>query len=338
MKKLILTLLTLLLLSCNSMLVVPEAENETDPGIDPPVQQEVQTKLLTPPKRIGFNEFNRAIPIPQVTPERQAVFYDGAVGDFIAEYTQADMSDTLDGYVTDNQAFFDQVLQPAIAPYLDSLKSLQKHQALNALTLFIYESYVDFFGNSFYRWGGDITDRDQPQTATSHSTSIERYGMDCSGFGASPYEAAVQLGILDSTTGEAAFSWMGFKYICDRDPQISDGGGRSGTTNNFRLEVSDFPKVGELITTINSGSTPSDAQIALMQAGDAVIKSGHMGILVEINEELYFLESGGSTVNEEGLYTPYHAKEALADFAKYRTTTILRCLPDKETSTGIVRY
>ena len=338
MKKLILLLSAVLLFSCNNMMVVPESENENDPGIDPVIQGEIRTNLLTPPKRIGFDDFPRAIPIPYHSVERDSLFNYDVKGDFVEGYTQEDMSDTLNGYKTDNQSFFDEVLEPTIAPYLDSLKGLQKYQAVNALTLFIYESYIDFFGNSFYRWGGDITDRDQPQTASSHSTSIKRFGMDCSGFGASAYEAAVQLGILDSTDAESAFSWMGFKYICDHNSTVSDGGGRSGTTNNFRLEVSDFSKVGELITTINSGSTPTDAQMALMQAGDAVVKSGHMGILVEINEELYFLESGGSTVNEEGLYTPYRAKEALADFASYRTTTILRCLPEKETSTGIVRY
>ncbi len=59
---------------------------------------------------------------------------------------------------------------------------------------------------------------------------------------------------------------------------------------------------------------------------------------VEINGDLYFLESGGSTVNEDGLYTPYRAKEALTDFAGGRTTTILRCLPDKVETSGIVHY
>lgn len=323
--------------SCNDGLLLPELEEASGPE-DIMSSEKEQITLFTPPKRISFDSFTRAIPIPEVSPELEAVYNDTATGDFIAEYTQADMADTLDGYKTDNQAFFDNVLSPAIAPYLDSLKSLQKYQAINALALFIYESYMDFIGNSFYRWGGDLTDRDQPQTATSHSTSMNRYGMDCSGYGASAYEAAVQLGILDSTDVEAAFSWMGFKYICDHDAAISDGGGRGGSTNNFRLEVSDFSKVGELITTIASGSTPTDAQLALMQAGDAVVKSGHMGLLVEINEELYFLESGGSTVNEEGLYTPYRAKEALADFASRRTTTILRCLPDKMGTSGIVNY
>jgi hypothetical protein len=73
----------------------------------------------------------------------------------------------------------------------------------------------------------------------------------------------------------------------------------------------------------------------LMQAGDLVIKRGHAGILVEISEELYFLESGGSTLSEDGLYTPYRAQEALADFAAYRDTEIRRCLPDKGTISGI---
>ncbi len=248
------------------------------------------------------------------------------------------MTDTLDGFVTDNSAFYTQVLEPAIAPYLDSLKTLQKYQAINALTLFIFESYMDFFSNDyehgFYRWGGDITDRDQPQTL-GHTRSDKRYGMDCSGFGVSPFEAAVLLGILDSTDTESAFSWFGFRHICQTDEAVSDGGGRNGSTNNFRLEVSDMTKVGELITTISSGARPTDAQMDLMQAGDVVIKSGHMGILVEINEELYFLESGGSTVDEEGLYTPYLAIDALEDFAGSRTTTIRRCLPNKETSSSI---
>ncbi len=308
--------------------------------IDPAIREE--EVLLTPPKRISFDDFPRAIPVPAVTPSLQAVFYDGAIGDFVTGYSQPDMTDTLNGYVTDNTAFFEQVLSPAIAPYLDSLKALQKYQAVSALTLLIFESYMDFFSedysHGFYRWGGDITDRDQPQTAKSNSTSYERYGMDCSGFGASPFEAAVLLGVLDSTRTESAFSWFGFRHICRTDPNVEDGGGRSGSTNNYRMEVSDMEKVGNLITTISAGTRPTDTQMGLMQAGDVVVKRGHMGILVEINDELYFLESGGSTVNEGGLYVPYLAQDALEDFAGSRTTTIRRCLPNMETSTGIVHY
>ena len=249
------------LTSCGDYLLGPE-ENvgiKTDPGQET-VQEEIS--LITSPKRMAFDDFARAIPIPEVTLALQAVFYDKAIGDSISVYTQPDMSYTLSGYVTDNTAFYDQVLYPAIQPYLDSLKTLQKYQAVNALTLFIYESYMDFFSENyqhgFYRWGGDITDRDQPQNSWSNSTSIERYGMDCSGFGASPFEAAVLLGILDSTEIESAFSWFGFRHICRTDPNISDGGGRIGSTNNFRLEVSDMAKVGELITTIASGTRPTD--------------------------------------------------------------------------------
>jgi len=337
MKKILsMSLFVVLMISCGESLLIPEENSPAiiDPGQEP-TQEEIV--LITSPQRIAFNAFARAISIPEVTPALEAVFNDTARGDYIAEYTQLDMIDTLDGYVTDNTTFYTQVLAPAITPYLDSLKDVQKYQAVNALTLFIYESYQDFIGLSFYRWGGDITDRDQPQTL-GHTRSDKRYGMDCSGFGASPFEAAVLLGLLDSTDIESAFSWFGFRHICRTDPSISDGGGRSGSTNNFRLEVSDMAKVGELITTISSGARPTDAQMNLMQAGDVVIKSGHMGILVEINEELYFLESGGSTVNEQGLYTPYLAIDALEDFAGSRTTTIRRCLPEKETNTGIVRY
>ena len=342
MKKILsMFLFVIFMVSCGELLLMPEESAEViiDPGQDATQEKIV---LITSPQRIAFDAFPRAIPVPEVTSALQAVFYDGARGDFITGYSQPDMSDTLNGYITDNAAFYEQVLDPAIGPFLDSLKALQKYQAINALTLLIFESYMDFFSDDyshgFYRWGGDITDRDQPQTYGSNSTSYERYGMDCSGFGASPFEAAVLLGILDSTDTESAFSWFGFRHICRTDPNISDGGGRNGSTNNFRLEVSDMTKVGELITTISSGARPTNAQMDLMQAGDVVIKRGHMGILVEINEELYFLEAGGSTVNEEGLYTPYLAIDALEDFAGSRTTTIRRCLPDKETNTGIVRY
>lgn len=337
MRKITLLLIAaLLVLSCNETLMIPDAEPENEAAPTEETQRDHISTLIYP-KRIGFDEFQRAIRVPAVTPELAAIFNEEAIGDSIAEYTQPDMQDTLSGYVTDNSAFWHDVMEPAIQPYLDSLGQLQKCEAVNALILFIYETYQDFIGQSFYRWGGDISDKDQPQH-TGHTRSTKRYGMDCSGFGASAFEAAVLLGILDSTQNESAFSCFGFKHICENDPLISDGGGIGGSTNNFRLEVSDMAKVGALITTIESGATPTDDQIDLMQAGDVVIKSGHMGILVEINEEIYFLESGGSTVNEEGLYTPYLAKDALADFAAYRTTTIRRCLPDKETSSGIVHY
>jgi len=313
---------------------VDDGPEETIPSPGDPLS------LLSIPERIGFDEFRRAIPIPDVTPERAAIFNADAIGDFIEGYQQEDMTDTLNGYITDNYTFYSQILFPSIEPCLDSLKSLQKHEAVNALILFIHESFRDFFGVhlGYYRWGGDITDRDQPQKATSHSTARKRYGMDCSGFGASAYEAAVLLGILDSTLNESAFSSFGFKYICENDPAISDGGGRGGTTNNYRMEVSDMYKVGELIATIPAGGTPSDAQIAQMQAGDVVLKSGHMGILVEINGHLYFLESGGGTLSLDSLRRPYLAKNALTHFAQSRTTTIRRCLPMMETSLGIVRF
>jgi hypothetical protein len=340
-KKYILILLIAIagLFSCKESLLVPAVEENFEfPQTGSEAAERDFSLLTETPLRIGFNDFARALPLPERSPERSAVYHASAIGDFIPAYTQPDLTDTLDGYVTNNFDFFENVLLPELLPRLDSLKTIQKYQALNALTLFIYESYQLFFGDSFYRWGGDITDRDQPQTAMSNSTSTLRYGMDCSGFGAAPFEVAVLLGLLDSTREESAFSSFGFKYICENDPAISDGGGREGSTNNFRMEVSDMYKVGELITSIPSGGSPTDAQMALMQAGDIVLRSGHMGILVEINEELYFLESGGSTVSQDDLYLPYHAKEALADFASRRTVSIKRCLPEKETLTGIVRY
>ncbi len=336
MKKLILLFSLLLCFSCQDSIYAPGNEEGTLSG-GSGTTGEIPKTLLTPPLRVDFDDFPRAIPVPEVSGELAAIYNADAEGDFIAEYTQADMADTLDGYVTDNRSFFTEVLRPAVEPYLDSLNNLEKYQAVNVLTLFIHESFQDFFGLSYYRWGGDITDRDQPQPP-GYTRSTKRYGMDCSGFAASPYEVAVLLGILDSTKYESAFSCFGFKHICETDPEISDGGGRGGSANNYRLEVSDMAKIGETITTIPSGTTPTDAQMQLMQAGDLVIKSGHAGILIEIYDELYFLESGGGTLREDGLYTPYRAKEALADFAASRTTSIRRCLPEKETISGIRHY
>jgi hypothetical protein len=336
---LILVVFLLMLFSCRESLVFPGAgEPETEHPFADDERTRQSAGLLVSPLRMDFDDFPRALPVPERSAEFAAIYNDTATGDYIEVYTQPDMSDTLDGYVTDNYDFYLQVLFPELQPYVDSLKNIQKYRAVNALTLFIYESYQRFFGDSFYRWGGDITDRDQPQTAGSHRTSTKRYGMDCSGFGASPFEVAVLLGVLDSTSEESAFSSFGFQHICENDPGISDGGGRGGSTNNYRMEVSDMYKVGSLITSIAAGNSPTDTQMSLMQAGDVVLRSGHMGILVEINDELYFLESGGSTVSEEGLYTPYRAKEALTDFATSRTVEIKRCLPVKETSSGVVRY
>ncbi|MDZ7796239.1 MAG: hypothetical protein U5N56_03970 [Candidatus Marinimicrobia bacterium] len=332
--KIILILSSLfLLLSCQDEIMTTGNEEQMFFG-DITERNESRRETLVQPLRMGFDDFPRVVPIPEVTAARAGIYNADAEGDYIAEYTQADMADTLSGYVTDNSAFFEAVLLPSLEPYLDSLNVLEKYQAVNVLTLFIHESFQDFFGLSYYRWGGDITDRDQPQPP-GYTRSTKRYGMDCSGFAASPYEVAVLLGILDSTQYESAFSCFGFKHICETDPEISDGGGRGGSANNYRLEVSDMAKIGETVTTIPSGTTPTDTQMELMQAGDLVIKSGHSGILIEIYDELYFLESGGGTLREDGLYTPYRAKEALADFAVSRTTTIRRCLPEKETISGI---
>lgn len=293
--------------------------------------------VVEPPLRMGFDEFTRQIPIPAASDSLRRIFNADTAGTYIPRYTQDDMDFYLDGYITSNFDFYERVLKPILMENRESLLSMEKYKAINYLTLFMHESYQTFFGLSYYRWGGDITDRDQPQVE-GHTRSSKRYGLDCSGFAASAYETAVMLGILDSTQTEGRFSWNGFKYLCEHDAEYSDGGGRSGTTNNYRLEVFEMADIGTEIASIPAGQSPTDIQLAAMQAGDLVIKSGHTGILVEINEELYFLESGGSTLNENGLYSAYRAKEAIADFAASRTTTIYRCLPNKETHTGIVQY
>ena len=110
MKKLILiSLFIVLMFSCNDSLLLPSNDNDSIPE-DIILFETEHISLFTPPKRISFDDFTRAIPIPEVTSALEAVYNDTATGDFIAEYTQTDMLDTLDGYKTDNQAFFDNVL------------------------------------------------------------------------------------------------------------------------------------------------------------------------------------------------------------------------------------
>ena len=135
----------MVLASCGQAFLGPEENTGTitDPG-QKSVREEVS--LITAPMRMAFNDFARAIPIPEVTTALEIVFNDTVTGDYIAEYTQPDMTDTLDGFVTDNSGFYTQVLEPALEDYVDSLKTLQKYQAVNALTLFIYESYQEFIG------------------------------------------------------------------------------------------------------------------------------------------------------------------------------------------------
>src|SRR6056297_2417183 len=262
-KQFLLILIIILLAGCGDMdiitLIAPEPEESAD---EDNIPFHVQ---INPPLRRDFDDFDRAIPIPPVTAELALIYNRDAEGDYIREYTQPDMADTLDGYVSDNYDFFETVLMPEILPKLDSLKGCEKYQAVNALTLFLHESFQEFFGLSYYRWGGDITDRDQPQVS-GHTRSTKKYGMDCSGFAASPYEAAVCLGILDSTQAESYFSWFGFRYLCENDARYSDSGGRNGSSNNHRLEVFEFAIGGRLIATINAGTEPTSYQLSQMQA------------------------------------------------------------------------
>ena len=187
------------------------------------------------------------------------------------------------GYVTSNKHFFEVVVDPVIRKNLVELKQQHPVEAVNQLALLSHEEYQNYFGPGFYRWGGDIFDRDDPQEKGSRFD--KKYGLDCSGFVNMPYELAVYYGILDSASEYSAFASSGFKYVCENS-DIADGGGRDKSSNNYRVDTHDIFNLGRLILTLEKGAVPSDEQMSMLQPGDLVGRTGHVGILVEIEDEL----------------------------------------------------
>ncbi|MDP4176199.1 MAG: hypothetical protein Q8933_19620, partial [Bacteroidota bacterium] len=110
---------------------------------------------------------------------------------------------------------------------------------------------------------------------------------------------------------------------------VEDKGGLDGEGNNFRVDTRELASLGREIIRIDEGGTPTDEQVSKLQAGDLVGRNGHFGIIVEINGELFYLESGGWVVPNTG-GNPYHAKEALEIFAKHGIVMVRRVLADKK--------
>jgi hypothetical protein len=234
------------------------------------------------------------------------------------------------GYVTYNRLFFEAAVDPVIRESLDALKKQHPVEAINNLALLSHEVYQNYFGPDFYRWGGDIFDLDDPQEKGTRFD--KKYGLDCSGFASMPYELAVFYGILDSTSSYAAFASSGFKFLCE-NTDITDGGGRDELANNYRIDTYDIFRLGRLVLTLDEGEIPTNEQMAILQPGDLVGRKGHVGIIVEIEDELYYLESGGRILPNNG-YQPFNAKKALELWAVKRPVYVRRCLMDYSKQDG----
>jgi hypothetical protein len=107
---------------------------------------------------------------------------------------------------------------------------------------------------------------------------------------------------------------------------MEDQGGRHGTANRFRVDTHDFLRLGRVVFTVPRGGTVAPEQLAMLRAGDIVVRTGHVGMIVTIGGEPYYLESGGSVLPRNGNY-PHKAGPALGIFARNGELTIRRALP-----------
>ncbi len=269
-----------------------------------------------------YDSFSAKIPVPSPTADLSRQFTLSSTGR-IDSVTKPD-GVTLHGYATTNRQFLQQVVEPILAPHSRELSQQHPVQVINTLTLVSHEAYQKYFGKRFYRWGGDILDIDDPQDeGIRHECA---YGLDCSGFASMPYEIAVLLGLLDPASDAALFSSEGFARYA-RTHDVPDRGGRLASSNRYRLDTEDLLRLGREVFAVDSGEVPNQDQVRSLQPGDIVGTTGHVGIIVEIEGALYYVESGGWVV-EESNGDPYRAADALAIFAQHGRLTIRRSLPD----------
>ncbi len=224
------------------------------------------------------------------------------------------------GFKTKNQEVFEEVMKPAILDCLDELKKLPEAEIINQLTIFVYQIYQEYFGKSFYRWGGDIFDLDDPQIESIRYKY--KFGLDCSGFTASGYELAAYFNLIP--IDELIFSSKGFKLFCE-ETGFEDTGGLVQRSNNYRLDTKELDKLSKEILRLVKNEKIKDEQISELQAGDIVGRNGHFGILVQSDGELYFLESGGYAVPYSD-YNAVEAKTAINKFAESGYVSIRRSL------------
>ncbi|MFH1214105.1 MAG: hypothetical protein V1681_08440 [Candidatus Neomarinimicrobiota bacterium] len=275
------------------------------------------------PLTVDFNSIDRKVPIPAKTALTERQFNRQSKARLISIPIGSDT--LLTGCRTNNRAFYTLVMQPALKPYLPILSRQSATEIINALTIFCYEMYQEYFGPGFYRWGGDLLDLDDPQ---AEGTRWEySFGLDCSGFVTAPYELAVDCGLLKPTAEGAIFSSKGFKLYCQRAGFI-DGGGRLGSGNRYRLDTAELAQIGRVVFTLPKNSKPTRRQLRMLQPGDIVGDTGHFGTIIEVNKILYYLESGGRVVPQHD-YKPYRADKALASLAETRPIDIRRALPDR---------
>lgn len=233
------------------------------------------------------------------------------------------------GYVTDNQTFLSEVIEPLLLPRLSELRQRRPGEVINGLALFGHEVFRSFFGESshsweFYRWGGDLFDLDDPQEA-GHRHDY-RYGLDCSGFASLPYDLAVHFGLLQAGDEAAVFSSKGFERYC-REQGVKDRGGRGGTSNRFRVDTIDMAQLGRAILSIEKGGAPQPGDVERLQPGDLVVGPGHVGLVVEVDQQLYYLESGADVLPDPGEWKVPLA-EGLRQFAQKYPLTVRRSLPE----------
>jgi len=281
-------------------------------------------ELTRPPSPLSlpYESIDLPINVPPPTPD-QAILFNRSVKAHFDSLKKAN-GITVRGYVSRNREFFEKILKPVLASRVYDLANQHPVWVINAITLFSHRAYQAYFGKGFYRWGGDILDLDDPQEAGARCEYA--FGLDCSGFASMPYDVAVQLGVLDPASIGALFSSDGFALYCRQHP-MQDLGGRDSTSNRHRVDTYDFLRMGREIFALDRGTFPMDDQMGLLQPGDIVCTSGHVGIIVDINGEPYYVESGGWVLPRSG-NNPYHAREALAIFAHEAPLTIRRALPD----------
>ena len=271
---------------------------------------------------IQYGSFPRPIPLPVPTAQLTERFNASVPG--VRDSLVKNDTTVIRGFTTRNREFLAEVITPLLRPYLDSLRGKEPVEIINALAIFGHELFRQYLGKEFYRWGGDINDLDDPQEKGSRIAFA--YGLDCSGFVCLPYELAVRFGLLDSLSDGALFSSKGFARYCMLN-HFPDRSGRGGTGNRFRPDTDDLHRIGREIFSVARGAAPSSEQMRMAQPGDIVIRNGHVGMLVKINNDMYYLESGGRVVPRVGWY-PCHASEAIEIFAKTGALSIRRALPD----------
>jgi len=144
------------------------------------------------------------------------------------------------GFKSNNFEFFEKVMKPIILNHLDELERLPNSEIINQLTIFVYQIYQDYFGKSFYRWGGDIFDLDDPQIESIRYKN--KYGLDCSGFTVSGYELAAYFNLIPKE--KLIFSSHGFRLFCERTG-FEDTGGLIQKSNNYRLDTKELNRIGK---------------------------------------------------------------------------------------------